>query len=258
MIFRASLSQSAIPSQWKIANIVPIFKKGNRSNRGNYRPVSLTCICSKLLEHIIYSHIFSHLTKHNILTEEQHGFRQCRSCETQLIATVHDLAENLNCGNQTDVILLDFTKAFDKVPHGCLCYKLYHLGINGCLLSWIKCFLTDRQQQVIINGEISSLTSVTSSVPQGTVLAPLLFLCYINDITKDISSSIKLYVDDVLIYNIIKSEEDCVKLQNDLNILNEWAMTWKMFFNPTKWEFLRVTNKKNIINFQYFIQSTSI
>ena len=100
---------------------------------------------------------FSHLTKHNILTEEQHGFRQCRSCETQLIATVHDLAENLNCGNQTDVILLDFTKAFDKVPHGRLCHKLYHLGINGSLLLWIKCFLTDRQQQVIINGKISSL-----------------------------------------------------------------------------------------------------
>ena len=258
MIFRASLSQSAIPSQWKIANIVPIFKKGNRSNPGNYRPVSLTCICSKLLEHIIYSHIFSHLTKHNILTEEQHGFRQCRSCETQIIATVHDLAENLNCGNQTDVILLDFTKAFDKVPHGRLCHKLYHLGINGSLLSWIKCFLTDRQQQVIINGEISFLTSVTSGVPQGTVLAPLLFLYYINDITKDVSSSIKLHADDVLIYNIIKTEEDCEKLQNDLNILNEWAMTWKMFFNPTKCEFLRVTNKKNIINFQYFIQSTSI
>ena len=209
MTFRASLSQSAIPSQWKIANIVPIFKKGNRSNPGNYRPVSLTCICSKLLEHIIHSHIFSHLTKHNILTEEQHGFRQCRYCETQLITTVHDLAENLNCGNQTDVILLDFTKAFDKVPHGHLCHKLYHFGINRSLLSWIKCFLTDRQQQVIINGEISSLTSVTSDVPQGTVLAPLLFLCYINDITKDISSSIKLYANDVLIYNIINSKEDC-------------------------------------------------
>ena len=97
-------------------------------------------------------------------------------------------------------------------------HKLYYLAINGSLLSWIKCFLTDRQQQVIVNGEISSLLSVTSGVPQGTVLAPLLFLCYINDVTKDISSNIKLYADDVLIYNIINSEEDCVKLQKDL----EW------------------------------------
>ena len=123
---------------------------------------------------------------------------------------------------------------------------------------WIKCFLTDRQQQVIVNGEISSLASVTSGAPQGTVLTPLLFLCYINDITKDISSNIKLYADDVLIYNIINSKEDCVKLQKDLDILNDWAMTWKMFFNPTKCEFLRVMNEKNIINFQYFIQNTNI
>ena len=98
LIFKASLSQSSLPSQWKIANIVPLFKKGNQSKPGNYRPVSLTCICSKVLEHIVFSYIFSHLTKYNILTEEQHGFRQFRSCETQLISTVHDLAKNLNCG----------------------------------------------------------------------------------------------------------------------------------------------------------------
>ena len=165
MIFKASLSQSSLPSEWKIANIVPIFKKGNRNNPGNYRPVSLTCICSKLLEHIVYSHIFSHLSRYNILTEEQHGFRQFRSCETQLIATIHDLAENLNNGKQTDVILLDFTKAFDKVPHGHLCSKLNQLGINGSLLSWIKCFLADRYQQVTINGEKSSPALVTSGVP---------------------------------------------------------------------------------------------
>ena len=184
--------------------------------------------------------------------------RQFRSCGTQLIPTVHDLSENFNCGNQTDVILLDFTKAFDKVPHCCLCHKLNQLGINGSLLSWIKCFLTDRYQQVTINGKVSSLSKVTSGVPQGTVLTPLLFLCYINDITTDISCKIKLYADDVLIYNTITSEEDCRTLQNDLNILNEWAITWKMCFNPTKCEFVRVTNKKNIISFQYFIQSNNI
>ena len=258
MIFKASLSQSSLPPEWKIANIVPIFKKGNRNNPGNYRPVSLTCICSKLLEHIVYSHIFSHLSKYNILTEEQHGFRQFRSCETQLIATIHDLAENLNNGKQTDIILLDFTKAFDKVPHGHLCSKLNQLGINGSLLSWIKCFLADRYQQVTINGESSSPALVTSGVPQGTVLAPLLFLCYINDITRDVSCKIKLYADDVLIYNTIASEVDCRNLQRDLNLLQDWAITWKMCFNPTKCEFLRLTNKRNIIKFQYFIQGNNI
>ena len=148
-------------------------------------------LTSKVLEHIVYSHIFSHLTKYNIPTEEQHGFCQFKSCETQLIATVHDLAENLNSGNQTDVILLDFTKAFYKVPHNCLCNKLYHLGIKGPLLSWIGNFLAGRQQQVVINGEISPLSPVTSGVPQGTVFAPLLLLNYINDITKDISSKMQ-------------------------------------------------------------------
>ena len=113
----------------------------------------------------MYSHIFLHLKKYNILTEEQHGFRQNRSCETQLIATVNDLAEGLNTGNQTDVILLDFSKAFDKVPHVRLCHKLHHLGINGSLLTWIKHFLTNRQQQVVVNGESSSPSLVTSGVP---------------------------------------------------------------------------------------------
>lgn len=258
IIFQASLCQSLIPAEWKTANIVPLFKKGNRSDPSNYRPVSLTCICSKLLEHIVYSHIFSHLKKYNILTEEQHGFRQNRSCETQLLATVNDLAENLNIGNQTDVILLDFSKAFDKVPHNRLCLKLHHLGINGTLLTWIKYFLTGRQQQVVVNGESSSPSLVTSGVPQGTVLAPLLFLCYINDITINISSKIKLYADDVLIYNTINSKADCRNLQNDLNTLQNWALTWQMHFNLSKCEFLRVTNRKKIIEFQYCIQGDII
>ena len=171
---------------------------------------------------------------------------------------MNDLAENLNAGNQTNIILLDFTKAFDKVPHGRLCHKLYHLGINGPLLTWIECFLTNRQQQVIVNGETSSPSLVTSGVPQGTVLAPLLFLCYINDITKNINSTIKLYADDVLIYTTINSESDCKNLQKDLDTLQAWASTWQMCFNPTKCEFLRVTNKKNITKFQYSIQNDTI
>jgi len=258
LIFQASLHQCKIPTEWKTANIVPIFKKGDKSNPGNYRPVSLTCVCSKLLEHVIYSHVFSHLKKYNILSEEQHGFQQNRSCETQLIGTVNDIAENMNESKQTDVILLDFAKAFDKVPHVRLCHKLSYLGINGTLLEWIKSFLTDRTQQVIVNGEKSSRSKVSSGVPQGTVLAPLLFLCFINDIVKNISSSIKLYADDVLIYRRINSDEDCKLLQRDLIILENWAHKWNMCFSPSKCEFLRITNNKDIINFQYHIQNSQI
>ena len=118
--------------------------------------------------------------------------------------------------------------------------------------------MADRYQQVTINGEKSSPALVTSGVPQGTVLAPLLFLCYINNITQDVSCKIKLYADDVLIYNTIASEVDCRNLQRDLNLLQDWAMTWKMCFNPSKCEFLRLTNKKNIIKFQYSIQGNNI
>ena len=181
-IFQASLQQSSIPSDWKKANVVPLFKKGDRAAPSNYRPVSLTCICSKILEHIIYSHIFTHLTRYNILCDQQHGFRHSRSCQTQLILTINDLAESLNRNEQTDVIFLDFSKAFDKVSHLHIFHKLHHYGIRGDLLTWIKDFVVNRSQQVIVNGQQSDPTHVTSGVPQGTVLAPLLFLCFINDI----------------------------------------------------------------------------
>ena len=176
---QASLHQYKIPMEWKTANIVPVFKKGDRSNPGNYRPVSLTSVCSKLLEHVIYSHIFLHLKKYNILCEEQHGFQQNRSCETQLIGTVNDIAENMNAGKETDVILQDFAKAFDKVPHVRLCHKLSHLGINGPLLEWIKSFLTDRTQQVIVNGEKKlCIHGVLGCSTRNSPSSPFIFVLY--------------------------------------------------------------------------------
>ena len=237
--------------------MVPIFKKGSKSCPSNYRPASLTSICCKILEHIVYSSIWHHLEDHNIICDEQHGFRSGRSCETQLLMTIHDLAQNLNNRKQTDVILLDFTKAFDKVSHKRLCSKLAHYGIRGALLTWINDFLTGRTQRVTVNGCISDDTRVTSGVPQGTVLAPLLFLVYIcNDLPKDIVSSVKLYADDVLIYRTINSEQDHMILQQDLNMLQKWADTWLMTFNPTKCEFIHVnvSHKKHPRICDYYIQ----
>ena len=234
----------------KTALVVPVFKKGNK----------ITCICSKILEHIIYSCLSDHLNHFQALSYEQHSFRQQRSCETQLISTVHDFALCLNQKGQCDVLLLDFCKEFDKVPHSRLFNKLKFYGIHGSLLRWIKNFLTDCSQQVIIDNNRSDSHHVLSGVPQGTILAPLPFLIYINDLPLHVSNKVRHYADDVILYSNIHSIEDCRSLQNDLDSLMEWscAHKWQMHFNPRKCEFLRITNKKTFLSFSYYINGCQI
>ncbi len=253
-LFQQALDTSQNPLDWKKANVMPVFKKGNRAKPENYRPVSLTAICSKLLEHIVVSNILDHLDAHDILVDNQHGFRSKRSCETQLLITCQDLANNLNSHIQTDAIVLDFAKAFDKVPHQRLNLKLQHYGIRGCLADWIKDLLTDRKQQVVVDGASSSSSEVLSGVPQGTVIGPLLFLIYINDIVRDISSStsVRLFADDCLMYRQIKSTEDQHQLQADLDQLQHWADTWLMHFNVKKCFSMHVSlsNRKRTFSYQ--------
>ena len=140
-IYKSSLEQRTVPSIWKKALITPVHRKGSQTDPSNYRPISLTCIPCKVMEHIVYSHVMSHLEHHNILTDIQFGFRQRRSADLQLLLTVHDLALGLNEGSQTDAILLDFSKAFDRVLHRLLLIKLQHYGINGQVFAWIASFL---------------------------------------------------------------------------------------------------------------------
>ena len=141
LFFQASLDQGQLPKEWKTANVVPIFKKGEKSKAENYRPVSLTSVTCKMLEHIVCSSIMRHLDVHKILHDAQHGFRKRRSCESQLILTVQDLAKNIDNRGQTDLILLDFSKAFDKVPHKRLLYKINYYGVRNSTLRWIGDFL---------------------------------------------------------------------------------------------------------------------
>ena len=166
---------------------------------------------------------------------------------------MNDFAKALNSREQIDALFLDFSKAFDKVPHERLCHKLSHYGINGHLLDWIKSFLTDRTQSVVTHGESSCPSTVLSGVPQGTVLAPLLFLIFINDITQDLQCTVRLYADDILIYNIIHSPNDSEHLQQDLCTLQAWARRWQMEFTPAKCVHLTISNKHHIIEHNYYL-----
>ena len=149
-----------------------------------------------------------------------------QSCDTQLLLTVHDLAQGLRDQQQIDAVLLDFSKAFDKVPHRRLLLKLEHYGVRGPLLSWIGDFLAERSQKVTLEGTTSEEAAVTSGVPQGTILGPLLFLVYINDLPACVSSEARLFADDCLLYRTIKSQHDADILQDDLNSLQRWEAKW--------------------------------
>lgn len=239
--FSYTLDEGTVPEDWTKAAVSPIYKKGNVHVASNYRPVSLTCTLCKVMEHIICKHILNHLEKNGILTALQHGFRKMHSCETQLLLTLDDLMSAYDQKCQVDTGILDFSRAFDTVPHQRLLGKLSHYGIVGPVHSWIKSFLCDRQMWVALDGVTSSTTSVDSGVPQGTVLGPLLFLVFINDLPCQVSpgTTIRLFADDCLVYRKIHNLQDQDVLQRDLNALEKWSQTWGMRFNPSKCTILR-------------------
>ena len=171
----------------------------------------------------------------------QHGFREGRSCETQLNELTHDLVNNMHSGLQTDVCVLDFSKAFDKVGHNRLLEKLKWYGVTGETNDWIRSFLSDRTQAVVVDGLTSSNKSVLSGVPQGSVLGPCLFLFYINDIADNLNSTVRLFADDTMIYLVVTSQSDARRLQQDLDTLTKWEKTWMMEFHPDKCEVISVT-----------------
>lgn len=255
LIFEKSLSTGILPHDWKIAHVVPIHKGGSKKDVGNYRPISLTSIPCKILEHILYKQILNHLNKHKVLINEQHGFRRGLSCTTQLVEFYHDIISSVDAGGQVDGVFLDFRKAFDTVSHSLLLFKLNTLHIDATVFKWIECYLSQRRQCVILNGKCSEYANVTSGVPQGSVLGPLLFLVYINDISAGISSSIRLFADDCVVYKKISHHNDTIELQNDLTIIHDWCTKWKMTLNITKCVHLSFTKKKKPIQSQYHLNN---
>ena len=234
LLYRKSINTGELPDIWKQAWIVPIHKKGSKQEPGNYRPVSLTSVACKVLESLIRDALMEHLDTHSLLSVEQHGFRPRRSCSTQLLETIDAWSKLLDEGTALDVIYLDFRKALDSVPHKRLLCKLRSYGVSGKLLSWIEAFLSGRSQQVSLGGCHSSMIDVTSGVPQGSVLGPLLFLIYVNDLPEVVSCPIKLFADDTKLFSGMSSRNDALKLQTDLDALAEWSEIWQMPFNKSK------------------------
>lgn len=215
-------------------------------NIQNYRPISLTTTCCKLLEHIISKHINKYLEENNLLYEHQHGFRQGLSTVTQLIECTHEFASAINERSQVDVIFMDYSKAFDRVPHDKLVQKLNLLGLNQVLISWICSYLEGRMQYVSCNKVCSPPLAVYSGVPQGSVLGPLLFLIYINDIATNFPPSVqvKLFADDCMVFSKVDGVQDQEILNQSLEEIFSWSKKWGMVINFDKTVSCCITNKK--------------
>ncbi|NQZ52153.1 MAG: hypothetical protein HRT95_18855, partial [Moritella sp.] len=242
ILFNTGLRSGSIPHDWKTANVVPIHKKGCKSNVENYRPISLTSLVMKVFENIIRDEIYSKCS--HLIDPRQHGFLPSRSCNTQLVDFCDSLTVSLINNQDSDVIYFDFAKAFDSVNHDILLNKLKTtFGIDGILLKFLVSYLRGRVQRVVIGNSESSLLDVLSGVPQGSILGPLLFVLFINDLPEGLSehTSIGMYADDTKIWRQINSLEDCFALQSDIDYLQNWAFRNKMNFHPNKCKVLNIS-----------------
>lgn len=235
VLFKKSLLEGKVPSDWKSANITPIFKKGDKKIASNYRPVSLTSVICKIMEKTVREAILRHMKHHHILSNKQYGFLPGRSTLLQLLTTLEKWIQDLDHGKQVDVIYTDFRKAFDKVSHGRLLMVLERYGIREELHSWLRDFLTGRKQRVTVGGEVSDWTGVKSGVPQGSVLGPTLFVAYINSLPDVVSNSeIYLYADDMKIFHSISKPQDSRDLQRDLDNVVSWYDRFLLELHPEK------------------------
>ncbi|MEL7308662.1 MAG: reverse transcriptase family protein, partial [Pseudomonadota bacterium] len=240
-LFKLSLSYSDIPKDWKKSVILPIRKKGSAvSTAEGFRPISITSCFCRTLERIIRNSVVEFLDRNDIINKSQHGFRQRRSTASALLSYANVLSSALDSGMCIDAAYFDFSKAFDSVRHDHLIQKLANIGIAGNLLSWIMNYLSDRSQVVKINSIISSEKQVTSGVIQGSVLGPLLFTIFVNDIDDNVNNCVLLkYADDIRIYRCFKAcpahqNENSYLFQTDVNALMAWSMRWDLKFNYSK------------------------
>ena len=240
ILFEKSLRERRIPGDWRSAKVTPIFKKGSKAVPGNYRPVSLTSATCKLMERIVKEDIEMHVERNGLLKPSQHGFRQGRSPQTNLIEFMEQTTIWMDEGRSFDVIYLDFAKAFDVVCHKRLMVKLKAKGIDGDLLEWIRDWLAGRKQWVVVEGEESDWADVLSGVVQGSVLGGIFFTIFIDDLDELIRALIKKFADDTKMTRIVEDDEQAEEMQRDLDRVDAWAKSWGMKFNVSKCKVMHV------------------
>ena len=243
LLFNLSMREGEFPQSWKLASIVPVYKKGDRKDVSNYRPISLLSLVAKTMEKLVKPKLLEICYPN--LDDRQHGFLAGRSCTTQMLPFTHNLAEVLDNRARADVVYFDFSRAFDSCNHDLILSKLKHVfGVEGYLLSFVKSYLKQRCQKVVVDGESSDILPVSSGVPQGSILGPVLFVIFINDLISEVTpgTNIMLYADDTKIWRRIDCMNDHISLQKSIDALYDWSVRNMMNFHPSKCQVLSVSS----------------
>ena len=246
-LYNLSIYTGQIPTDWKLSNVVPIPKESNKNDVRFFRPISLLPVVSKVLERHLHQLLMEHLLSRNVLSDMQFGFRRDRSTIIPLLTATHQWHLSLEKHHKVACVFFDFAKAFESVPHQALLNKLHQLNIPPVLFRWLSNYLSDRFQRVVLNGTCSSWLPVTSGVPQGSILGPLLFLLYVNDIpnlpfSKD--SHLMMYADDLLLFKPISCQQDLSTFQCDVNLISQWTLQNHLSLNCNKTKYMLISRSR--------------